>query len=686
MCVVAGKDTAMMVSNPVSPIPGTLYPIGEAADMAIDSERNLYVVDAHGNRILKVSPDSTLVVFAGTGRCDALYDGTPASQATLCLPTAIELRGRELYFVEQLAHCIRKIDLNTERIYTVAGRCYQSGYMDGSISSALFFFPTAMRFHPQRNLLFVTDIGNNRVRFVDLDAQVVGTIAGNGTAGFCGDGGSPRNACLNYPVSVLPDPTGTKLWIGDGANLRVREVDLVQDTIRTIIGNGTSLLVDGALGTETGLWYPTGLAWDPVRNKLWVGPGGKVLLTYDPATRRVQHEFGVGGGYFGDYGNYGDFMDRSQIRIPTWNNSIRWDPFGYGIYAGFNRNLRYFIPGFGSIPVVGPSNDQYDTTEPTPSSQALLGYPWALTGSLYSKLWISDYIRGKIYLLQGGVISPFAEVTGPFRLAWDKVRRKLYVASVADYTIYAISEDTREKEVLAGVPGVSGYSGDGGPATLATLGSPGGLWLTPSGDLLYLSDALNHCIRVVDLNATPPTISRVAGMCGVSGYADGDTNSARFRYPSALVGDGSYLYIAEAYTGMLGLDNFTIRKLGLTGAQAGMIVTAAGVPGVPGHCVSGGPALSTPIAPYSIAFDPSGRLVIGNYTRILVLDEQAGMLSWLGPNPEIDCGHPAFFGSGALLSEGWLGEVIAGLVVDEDRSLLLTNHQATKVVRIADPW
>jgi hypothetical protein len=333
---------------------------------------------------------------------------------------------------------------------------------------------------------------------------------------------------------------------------------------------------------------------------------------------------------------------------------------------------------------VGPSNDQYDTTEPTPSSQALLGYPWALTGSLSSKLWISDYIRGKIYLLQGGVLFPFAEVTGPYRLAWDRVRRKLYVASVADYTIYAISEDTREKEVLAGVPGVSGYSGDGGPATLATLGSPGGLWLTPSGDLLYLSDALNHCIRVVDLTATPPTIARVAGMCGVSGYADGDTNTARFRFPSALVGDGSYLYIAELFSGSV--DNFTVRKLGLSGPQSGMISTAAGVPRVPGHCVSGGPALSTPIAPYSIALDPSGRLVIGNYTRILVLDEQAGMLSWLGPNPEIDCGHPAFFGSGALLSEGWLGEVMAGLLVDEDRSLLLTNYQATKVVRIADPW
>jgi DNA-binding beta-propeller fold protein YncE len=485
----------------------------------------------------------------------------------------------------------------------------------------------------------------------------------------------------------LPDPSGTKLWIGDGANLRVREVDLVQDTIRTIIGNGTRLLVDGVLGTETGLSsYPAGLAWDPIRNKLWVGPGGKVLLTYDPATGRVKHEFGVGGGFFGDYGNYGDFMDRTKIRLPEWSNAIRWDPFGDGIYAGFSRSLRYFIPGFTSIPVVGPSNDQYDTTEPTPSSQALLGYPFSITGSLYSKLWISDYIRGKIYLLQGGVLSPFAEVTGPYRLTWDRVRRRLYVASVADRTIYAISEDTREKEVLAGTPGVSGYSGDGGPAALATLRSPSGLWLTPSGDRLYLSDAINHCIRVVDLTKTPPTIERAAGICEVSGYADGDTNTARFSYPSALVGDGIYLYIAEAYTGRSGLDNFTIRKLGLTGAQAGMVVTAAGVPGVPGSCSMGGPALSTPIEPQVLALDPFGRLVIGNYTRILVLDEQAGMLYWLGPNPEIDCGHPAFFGSGAYFHEGWLGEKVYGLVVDEDRSLLIANYGAVKVVRVADPW
>lgn len=100
----------------------------------------------------------------------------------------------------------------------------------------------------------------------------------------------------------------------------------------------------------------------------------------------------------------------------------------------------------------------------------------------------------------------------------------------------------------------------------------------------------------------------------------------------------------------------------------------------------GGPARSTPIEPLSLALAPDGRLVIGNYTRLLLLDESTQTLGWLGPDPTSDCGHPSFFGSTRRLSEGWFGENIRGLLLDQDGALLVATYGSAKVVRIANPW
>jgi len=83
--------------------------------------------------------------------------------------------------------------------------------------------------------LYLADYNNNRVRMVN-GAGVINTVAGNGTCGFSGDGGSATLAMLCTPEGIAVDSKGT-LYIGDYSNLRVRKVNRA-GKINTIAGSG----------------------------------------------------------------------------------------------------------------------------------------------------------------------------------------------------------------------------------------------------------------------------------------------------------------------------------------------------------------------------------------------------------------------------------------------------------------
>ena len=112
--------------------------------------------------------------------------------------------------------------------------------------------------------LFIADPSNNRVRKV-TPGGVISTVAGNGTAGFSGDGGPATSAQLNYPTGVAVDAAGN-LFIADEANNRVRKVT-PGGVISTVAGNGTQgYSGDGGPATSAQLYYPYGVAVDAAGN------------------------------------------------------------------------------------------------------------------------------------------------------------------------------------------------------------------------------------------------------------------------------------------------------------------------------------------------------------------------------------------------------------------------------------
>jgi DNA-binding beta-propeller fold protein YncE len=110
--------------------------------------------------------------------------------------------------------------------------------------------------------LYIVDTENQRIRRVDFAANVIETVAGNGTAGFSGDGGPATEASLDYPRDVALGPDG-KLYIADTDNHRVRAVDLASGVINTVVGDGMARFGgDGGDPLAASLQRPWGITFD----------------------------------------------------------------------------------------------------------------------------------------------------------------------------------------------------------------------------------------------------------------------------------------------------------------------------------------------------------------------------------------------------------------------------------------
>ena len=108
--------------------------------------------------------------------------------------------------------------------------------------------------------LFIADFGNHRIRKVDLTTGIISTVAGNGTPGFSGDGGPATSASLETPNGVAVDTSGN-LFIADKSNSRIRRVDATSGIISTVAGVGsrfTNFTKDHGSDNFDPVWCPDG--------------------------------------------------------------------------------------------------------------------------------------------------------------------------------------------------------------------------------------------------------------------------------------------------------------------------------------------------------------------------------------------------------------------------------------------
>ena len=244
------------------------------------------------------------MTVAGNGTAGHQGDGGPATSAELFVPTGVAFDGGGNMFIADYSNSvIRRVDAATGFITTIAGTG-AAGYSgdNGPATDAQLNGPTHVVFDRTTNL-YITDANNNRIRKVDVGTGVITTVAGNGTAGFSGDGGPGTNAELNFPDGVALD-AAQDVYIGDARNNRIRKLDVSTGVITTVAGNGTAGYGgDGGLATNAELNFPSRPALDSNGNMYIADYQNNRVRRVDASTNTITTVAGTGiAGFSGDGG------------------------------------------------------------------------------------------------------------------------------------------------------------------------------------------------------------------------------------------------------------------------------------------------------------------------------------------------------------------------------------------------
>ena len=246
----------------------------------------------------------TAETLAGTGVSGATGDGGPATDARVGNPYGLTLGpDGALYVCEIDTDRIRRIDMADGTIATVVGTG-EVGYSGdgGPARKANLNDPYEVRFDADGNMYFV-EMLNAVVRKVDSDTGTISTIAGTGERGFSGDGGPAVEATFNRPHSIALDGKGA-LYIADIGNHRIRRVDLASGIVTTFAGTGErEPTPDGAALAGTPLNGPRALAFAPDGDMYIALREGNAVYRLDMKAKRLYHVAGTGAkGYTGDQG------------------------------------------------------------------------------------------------------------------------------------------------------------------------------------------------------------------------------------------------------------------------------------------------------------------------------------------------------------------------------------------------
>jgi streptogramin lyase len=229
-----------------------------------------YYCEYTGQRIRKITPDGIISTIAGTGQVGFTGDGGPATAATFNKPHELRFDAQgDMFIVDMVNHAIRKIDMKTGILTTLAGNG-KKGYTGdgGPAKDAQFNQPHSIQFGPEGNL-YICDIGNHVIRKIDMKTGLISTFAGTGTAGPTPDGSPIAGTPLKGPRSLDFDPNGN-LWLATREGNQVFKFDLKAGLIHHIAGTGKSGFTGhGGPAKEATLSGPKGITIDAAGN-VWL--------------------------------------------------------------------------------------------------------------------------------------------------------------------------------------------------------------------------------------------------------------------------------------------------------------------------------------------------------------------------------------------------------------------------------
>jgi len=512
--IATGMVTSLAVSAGVF-----FYPTGIATDGTY-----LYVADSYHNKIRKIDMATNIVTtLAGSGDWGEAVDGT-GTDARFWYPSNIVIDGTHLYVADSNNNKIRKIDLVTGTVTTVAGIKEPDGITtDGSY-------------------LYVTEFRNHKISKIDMATGIVTALAGGDSSGSAD--GTGITASFNYPAGITID--GAHLYVADSANHKIRKIEIATSVVTTLAGRQ----VDSSDGTGAAASFhePTGIATDGAY--FYVTDSGSHKI------RKIEIATGVVATLAGS-GSQGSADGTAAVASFYYPSSIATDGTYLYVTDAGNNKIRKIVIATGIVTTLAGSGSQ-GSADGT-GAVASFNHPSGITTD-GTHLYVADTHNHKIRQIDiaTGVVTTLAgNGTGdgvdgigiaagfryPYGITSDGVY--LYVADSYNHKIRKIAIATGVVTTLAG--GSVG-SADGTGAAAGFFGSEG---ITTDGTYLYIADTQNNKIRQIEI--ATGVVTTLAGSDS-EGIDDGVGAAAKFRKPSGITTDGFALFVTDT-------ENNTIRKI-----------------------------------------------------------------------------------------------------------------------------
>ncbi|MBS1602736.1 MAG: DUF839 domain-containing protein, partial [Bacteroidetes bacterium] len=586
--VVAGGNGPAEIAD--GPVTGSGSFSG-LSGLVVDGAGNLYVTEFYGCRVRKISASGTISTIAGNGTQGFSGDGGIATSAQLWYPLGIAIDGSgNLYVVDLFNNRIRKI--TTGGIITTFAGNGTAGFGGdgGAATSAQLNQPEGVAIDGAGNV-YIADTYNHRIRQVSVGG-IINTYAGTGVEGFSGDGGPAARAQLGLPNTFSIDGFGN-LYITDQGNADIRKVK-PDGTISTIAGNGIQgFSGDGASAIDAQLNYPWGTFTNASGNLVICDEENKRLREIG-SDGTINTIAGNGGNFIGNngpatdavlYGPKSLFADHlGNIYFPDDKTVLRVDRLGI-ISTVLYR-------GFKTSCVYGDAKGNIYVGCAEGSEYIIDSVPhpggfWQIAGN-----------GANSYYGDGG--SALQAAIGTPRGITEDTAGNIFFSD-SDHAVIRKVTPEGIISTFAGT-GHAGYGGDGGGASLAQFGAPNSICSDASGNI-YVADNHPNSVRRIDPSGV---ITTVAGGNNFTTGNSGDGGPAT----SALFGDIQGL-ACDAIGDLFIVDaaNNRVRRVD---ASTGIISAFAGS-GTQGFAGDGGPALAAEFnAPMAAALDSHGDLYIGD--------------------------------------------------------------------------